>query len=253
MSQVLKGYCMKKLLWGYYLSYFMHHDIVGSVNCRPWGAPQLRGEHEEVLHGASPRSRGDPLHSRWSRWVTLQTILTSVVNMVLRISYSLPTIYISLSPTYLLSWTMLEHRNAGYEDVRDYDGQWIRIEIKKGDLIVLPPGMYHRFTLDKNQYLKVIPFSIYYDEICWASLAVMHKPTASMIWRCLLILVARVARRRFCYTKGPLPASSSRRTPRPISWKCGKLPDRRLLSKFIRHLPSHFIGIYPNPCTVVSY
>lgn len=44
---------------------------------------------------------------------------------------------------------------AGYEDVRDFDGQWIRIEIKKGDLIVLPPGMYHRFTLDENLYLKV--------------------------------------------------------------------------------------------------
>lgn len=44
---------------------------------------------------------------------------------------------------------------AGYEDVRDLDGQWIRIEIKKGDLIVLPPGMYHRFTLDENEYLKV--------------------------------------------------------------------------------------------------
>jgi 1,2-dihydroxy-3-keto-5-methylthiopentene dioxygenase len=43
----------------------------------------------------------------------------------------------------------------GYEDVRDFDGQWIRIEIKKGDLIVLPPGMYHRFTLDENLYLKV--------------------------------------------------------------------------------------------------
>lgn len=39
--------------------------------------------------------------------------------------------------------------------MRDFDGQWIRIEIKKGDLIVLPPGMYHRFTLDENQYLKV--------------------------------------------------------------------------------------------------
>ncbi len=39
--------------------------------------------------------------------------------------------------------------------MRDLDGQWIRIEIKKGDLIVLPPGMYHRFTLDHNNYLKV--------------------------------------------------------------------------------------------------
>lgn len=52
---------------------------------------------------------------------------------------------------------------AGYEDVRDFDGQWIRIEIKKGDLIVLPPGMYHRFTLDSAQYLKVgLTFTLYF-------------------------------------------------------------------------------------------
>lgn len=45
---------------------------------------------------------------------------------------------------------------VGFEDVRDFDGQWIRIEIKKGVLIVLPPGMYHRFTLDKDLYLKAL-------------------------------------------------------------------------------------------------
>lgn len=45
---------------------------------------------------------------------------------------------------------------VGYEDVRDFDGKWIRIEIKKGDLIVLPPGMYHRFSLDSNQFLKAL-------------------------------------------------------------------------------------------------
>jgi len=54
-----------------------------------------------------------------------------------------------------LTLTPLFGQHAGFEDVRDFDGQWIRIEIKKGDLIVLPPGMYHRFTLDEDKYLKV--------------------------------------------------------------------------------------------------
>lgn len=38
----------------------------------------------------------------------------------------------------------------GFFDVRDPKDEWVRIRLEKHDLIILPAGIFHRFTTDSN-------------------------------------------------------------------------------------------------------
>jgi 1,2-dihydroxy-3-keto-5-methylthiopentene dioxygenase len=45
---------------------------------------------------------------------------------------------------------------SGFFDVRSKEDKWIRVHIKKGDLMTLPEGIYHRFTVDEADMIHAM-------------------------------------------------------------------------------------------------
>ncbi|XP_023029496.1 acireductone dioxygenase [Leptinotarsa decemlineata] len=64
----------------------------------------------------------------------------------------LHTMYIEHYHTYEEFRLVLE--GCCYYDIRDKFDEWIRMELLPGDLIIIPGGCYHRFTVDKQKIFK---------------------------------------------------------------------------------------------------
>jgi 1,2-dihydroxy-3-keto-5-methylthiopentene dioxygenase len=54
---------------------------------------------------------------------------------------------------------------SGFFDVRGLENEWIRVAVDAGDLIVLPEGIYHRFTCDENNY--ILAMRLFVGEPIW--------------------------------------------------------------------------------------
>lgn len=45
---------------------------------------------------------------------------------------------------------------GGYFDIRDENDKWVRLKVDQGALVMLPPGIYHRFIVDERDYVQAV-------------------------------------------------------------------------------------------------
>ncbi|XP_064464716.1 acireductone dioxygenase-like [Ornithodoros turicata] len=62
----------------------------------------------------------------------------------------------------------LFERGTGFFDVRDPHDRWLRVRLAQGDLLILPAGIYHRFTPASLEE-EITVRRLFTDESSWVA------------------------------------------------------------------------------------
>jgi len=153
------------------------------AKCASFFAEHLHEDEEiryvfVVVLGADALILFHPLQTHWCwlgwYWLVASPRCFLFCSNCLTLLYTLSRTPRLAADASLLLFPAAHHRRyvldgSGYFDIRSPTDAWVRIAVTPGDMIVLPAGAYHRFTVDEAASVRAV--RLFRDAPAWTPIA----------------------------------------------------------------------------------